>query len=96
LAQDFNHDGKDELLLAGNFYPVSPQQGRYSEDYGSIYKNQGKGNWAYVPNSTSGLYLEGQIKDLKPIEVNGSKWLIVGRNNDSVQVFSITDDFNPL
>ncbi len=96
LSKDFNHDGKDELLIAGNFYPVSTQQGRYSEDYGSLYQNQGKGNWTYIPNSISGLYLDGQIKELKIIEINGRDLLIVGRNNDFVQVLSFTDDFNPF
>lgn len=87
LIEDFNGDGNNEILLAGNFYPVAVQQGRYSEDYGSLYENHGKANWAYVPNKTTGLYLEGQIRDLKFISVKGDRILITARNNDTLQLF---------
>ncbi len=88
LVDDFNADGHDEILLAGNFYPVAIQQGRYSEDYGSLYVNHGNADWTYVPNKISGLYLEGQIRDIKFITIKEVRILIAARNNESLQLFN--------
>jgi len=52
MARDFDHDGSKDLLLAGNFYSLSPQLGKYDASYGLLLSLQ-KG--ANGPMQTDGF-----------------------------------------
>jgi len=48
VADDFDHDGHVDLLLGGNFYGVTPVQGRYDASYGLLLSGDGKGGFVPV------------------------------------------------
>ncbi len=73
-----------DLLTAGNFYEVTIERGRYDADYGTLLSNKGNGQFTPVPNPKSGIYLEGQVRDLETIDFQGNKFIIVARNNDTL------------
>ncbi len=86
---DFDNDGIQDIILGGNFYGVKPEEGRYDASYGAFLKGSGKGHFISVPTRESGLFLEGQIRDIKCIEMNKKSFLLVARNNAPLQFFSI-------
>jgi hypothetical protein len=43
--------------------------------------------FTYVPPAKSGIQVEGEVRDARVVQVNGSKCLLVGRNNASVLMF---------
>ena len=43
LADDFDGDGRMDLLLGGNFYGVTPVRGRYDASYGLLLRGDGAG-----------------------------------------------------
>ena len=83
VVKDFNHDGIVDILLAGNEYQAEVSTGRYDASYGVLLKGNGKGKFSYVPNTTSGVVMDGDVKDLKIIQLKGNKKMILAAVNDS-------------
>ncbi|MBX2954552.1 MAG: VCBS repeat-containing protein [Cyclobacteriaceae bacterium] len=83
---DYDGDNYQDLLLAGNFFEVNIQRGKYNSSYGSLLRNLGNGKFDGINNEFSGLYLNGQIRDIKTLKYRGKEILLLGRNNDSIQV----------
>ncbi|MBL0743625.1 VCBS repeat-containing protein [Chryseolinea sp. Jin1] len=89
VTEDFNHDGNLDVFVAGNFYPINIQMGRYDASYGTLLLGNGKGAFTAVPNKDSGACLKGEIRKLKPVKA-GERIQYVGfRNNDTLVSFSL-------
>ncbi len=87
LADDFDGDGNTDLLAAGNFYGVKPIRGRYDASYGLLMRGDGQGRFHPVDIDTSGLMIEGQVREMRFLErANGDRLIVVARNDDSLQV----------
>jgi hypothetical protein len=87
LMADICNDRNDEMLGGGNFYGVLPYEGRYDASNLWLLKCD-LNNWQIVPPYLSGFYLPGEIRDIKIVHsTNGSRYIIVARNNDSVKVY---------
>jgi enediyne biosynthesis protein E4 len=83
---DFDHDGKADILLGGNFFEAKPEIGRYDANYGLLLKGDGKGQFSVVPFAQSALHLRGAVRDFALVG-DKSRQLIVAQNNDAVRVF---------
>jgi hypothetical protein len=86
---DFNLDNKPDLLLAGNFYPINIQMGRYDASYGLVLTGDGKGNFHPVPAVQSGFSVKGETRSIRTIHVNGKVYYLAVRNNDTIIPFSL-------
>jgi enediyne biosynthesis protein E4 len=86
LYNDFDGDGKKDILTAGNFFPFRVQQGRCDASTGSLFKGDGKGSFETVNINATGLLLQGDIRDM--MEVKGEKGtvIIISKNNGALQV----------
>ncbi|GAA4417660.1 VCBS repeat-containing protein [Nibrella viscosa] len=86
---DYDGDGRTDLLLAGNFYDVLPELGRYDASYGLLLRgtgSRGTPSFEVVPSTTSGLMIRGQVRHLKRL---AQGQLIIAKNNDRVQVLTL-------
>ena len=88
VVNDFDGDGKQDILLGGNFYQSKPEAGIYDASYGLLLKGDGKGNFTAVKPQTSGIVIKGALRDLKEIKAGKSKLLIAAKNNDKTQVLN--------
>ncbi|HMI54946.1 MAG TPA: VCBS repeat-containing protein, partial [Gemmatimonadaceae bacterium] len=87
LAGDFDGDGKNDLVVGGNFYGVTPMLGRYDASYGLMMRGDGKGNLIPVDMEQSSLVIEGQVRDMKALRgARGQQLILVARNGESVRV----------
>ncbi len=86
LPDDFDGDGIADLILGGNLYAVKPELGRYDASHGLFLKGKGDGSFHPVPENQSGIYIEGEIRDMKKIKMGNKNSVLVGRNNDTVIV----------
>lgn len=87
LARDFDGDGHVDLLLGGNQHGVPPMLGRYDASYGLLLRGRGDASFVPVDLAESGVAIEGQVRDLKPMRHAGGGWLIaVARNGDRLQL----------
>ncbi|HEY9045107.1 MAG TPA: VCBS repeat-containing protein [Ohtaekwangia sp.] len=84
LIEDFNHDNKPDILLAGNFYPVNIQMSRYDASYGLLLTGDGKGNFHALPSIQSGFSVKGETRALRKLTVKGRSYYIAVRNNDTI------------
>jgi len=88
-VKDIDRDGFEDIILGGNLYGVKPEVGRYDASQGAFLKGSGNGNFLSIPTRETGLFLDGQIRDIKIIQVKGREMLMVARNNDRPQFFLI-------
>lgn len=94
VVQDFTGDGIDDILLAGNYFPLRVQQGRCDAGQGLLLKGNGKAGYVPLPATQSGLFLTGDIRRLmavptntglsKPGESTRGTLLVAARNNGAV------------
>ncbi len=85
MARDFDGDGTVDLLLGGNFYGVTPVYGRYDAGYGLYLRGAGDGSFSAEAMSTSGVAVDGEVRDLKVVRGPGGRVSVaVARNNDTL------------
>ena len=90
-VNDFNGDGKADIISGGNFYGVSPFEGRYDASYVDVLvSDKTKGELQPLPSYKSGLWVKGEVRDIKVIKGKGNKRLIaVAVNNNKIHFFRI-------
>ena len=86
---DFDGDGNKDLLLAGNLSEVKPEIGKYDASYGVCLLGDGRGGFNFVPNRELDLYLNGQVRDMEPINLGKKNILLVAKNNDMVEALEV-------
>jgi hypothetical protein len=87
LADDFDGDGLTDLIVAGNFYGVTPVQGRYDASYGSFLRGDGRGGFTPVDMEVSGLVIDGQTRKLALLrDASGRRRVVVAKNNDFMKI----------
>ncbi|NJK84085.1 MAG: hypothetical protein HC912_10085 [Saprospiraceae bacterium] len=82
-----NADGSQDILIAGNFYSVKPEFGRYDANYGVWLQGNGKGDFQAIPAQYSGFRTTGEVRDLAEIKVKGRRYLLVAQSNEQLLVF---------
>ena len=87
LLDDFTGDGKKELLIAGNFYPLRVSLGRMDASRGMLLS--WKDGAFEILDKGKNLWLQGDIRDIGPLRFNnGSRRLIISRNNDTADIYA--------
>ncbi|WP_051947345.1 VCBS repeat-containing protein [Muricauda sp. MAR_2010_75] len=86
---DFNNDGFIDILMGGNLFEVKPEVGRYDASYGVCLLNQEGKGFKTVPNREISLKLEGQVRDIEQINLNGQNVLLIAKNNEKVEALSV-------
>ncbi len=83
---DYNGDKLPDLMLTGNYFDNQTEWGRYDANYGQIYLNKGKNQFQFIPSKTSGLFVKGQVRNLKKMNIKGKNAFVLAKNDDKVQV----------
>ncbi|MCK8491559.1 VCBS repeat-containing protein [Spirosoma sp. RP8] len=88
---DYDGDGRTDLALAGNFFDVLPEIGRYDASYGVILRNEGKAKqhsvkYTSINPAVSGFFVRGQVRRMKRL---AQGQLILAKNNDRAQLFTL-------
>jgi hypothetical protein len=86
LTDDFNHDGKIDVLAGGNFYGVAPFEGRYDAMPLTMGWGNGLGDFRCDLPYPDALLITGQVRDMKLLQLTKrrSPLLVLGRNHDSL------------
>ncbi|MGY4386634.1 hypothetical protein ACVWYN_003690 [Pedobacter sp. UYP24] len=82
---DYNKDGNKDLLLCGNMNKARLKFGKSDANFGVLLKNDGKGNFTYVPQTASGFKLQGDIRSALLIKDK----LLFGVNQSSITAYQL-------
>lgn len=89
--EDFDNDGKLDLLTGGNFYRAKPEVGIYAATFGLYLQGDGTGNFKFIPPKKSGVNIPGEIRDFTSLKIGGKQKIIVIRNNENVLSYTINN-----
>lgn len=89
LTHDVDGDGHLDIILAGNIYETDPEITRFDAGNGLWLKGDGNGNFTPVSAFDSGFLAPKDVKTLRLIKSPNSYRVLVGNNNDSLEVYSI-------
>ncbi|MEX2600251.1 MAG: VCBS repeat-containing protein [Balneolaceae bacterium] len=85
LADDVDGDGNIDLLVGGNLTEASIRRGLYNASYGLLLKGDGQGGFNPVSSNKSGIFVKGQIRDIKKIKrPEGRDIYLIARNSDKI------------
>lgn len=88
-AEDVNQDGNVDVIVGGNFEGSNMYQARYDGFHGLVLLNDGKANFRASYPTQNGLFVNGDVRDIKTIKLaNAKKALVFAKNNDKLQWFS--------
>jgi len=88
LKYDFNSDGNEDILLAGNYFGVTPYQGKFDSFSGGIIQNNEK----VISAQKTGVNFYGKaVKGLNIIKIEDIKYLLVTINNDEIELYEISN-----
>lgn len=79
---DFDEDGLQDIMLAGNDFNISTQLGRLDAGQGLVLLNEGNGS--FIKSSKHKPQIKGQARAISDIVINNERCLVIGRNNDSL------------
>jgi hypothetical protein len=84
ISRDSEGEDAPNVILGGNFYGVTPRQGRYDASYGTILQRDERGTWEVLSPVQSNLYLHGGVRNFSLLNgPNGQHRLLVARNDDN-------------
>ena len=90
LTGDYNRDGKTDILLAGNFFDVLTEIGRYDANYGLLLLGDNKLNFTATKPERTGFFVRGQVRRMQSARgANGGQFIVLAKNNDKAQVFAV-------
>jgi enediyne biosynthesis protein E4 len=88
VAEDFDGDGKTDILMGGNFYESKPEVGIYDASYGVFLKGDGNGAFVSIPCRTSGLLSKGAVRDIVVVKNKDAQIALISKNDDTLQIIS--------
>ena len=90
LTDDYNNDGKKDILVAGNLFVSEAETPRNDASIG-LLMTQTNDNFQSISLNVSGFLADKDVKNMKSIIINGKKCILVANNNDELQVFKINN-----
>ncbi len=92
IYDDFDNDGLDDMIIAGNLYNTEMEIPRNDAGQGLFLKGDGKGGFQVIRGYDSGIFIPGDVKKLKSIKLgegpSASNGVIAGVNNNYLRLIT--------
>ena len=90
LSEDFDGDGKLDVLMVGNDYGTDVSVGRYDACNGLMLRGNGKGNFSALSILQSGWFVPGNAKSLVKLRSSNGQCLVAAsQNRDKLRIFEM-------
>lgn len=88
LVEDFDGDGIQDLLIAGNLFNAEIETTRADASVGVFYKGEKNNLFGKQLNpNESGFFAPHDVKDIQSIRINNKPSVLVGINNNALYFF---------
>ncbi|MEO1450052.1 MAG: VCBS repeat-containing protein, partial [Bacteroidota bacterium] len=95
--QDLDQDGRQDLILGGNFFGLKPEVGRFDAHRGLVLMGTPDQTFAPLNPSESGLWWEGEVRDLLWLDNIGTHGsLLVARNDAEMLSYPLSTRKSPV
>lgn len=88
LVNDYNHDGNNEILVAGNLFASEAETPRNDASIGLLIENNENGLHS-VSLKKSGFLAKKDVKKMKEITIAGQQCILIANNNDALQIVEV-------
>ena len=89
LITDINGDGRKDLVMGGNLTHFQPQFSRIDASYGHVLLNMGNRKWSYISSEESGIWVKGDVRDIKEININNKRNFIFLPNDEFPYMYTL-------
>lgn len=89
VAEDFNRDGNQDILLAGNFTSYRVQLGRSDASNGLLLMGTRDGGFSMVNPRASGFFADGDIRSMIAMRSGGKTLILCGVNDEYLKIFKV-------
>ena len=96
MVEDFNKDGKKDILIAGNKFDVEVETTPADGSPGVFLKGVGNLNYQGTKPLESGFFVPYNVKDMQAVRTKKGTSILVSANNDSLRVFAAKELSNNL
>ncbi|WP_431162909.1 VCBS repeat-containing protein [Flagellimonas beolgyonensis] len=89
VSKDLNADGYEDLILAGNIYETEVETPRLDAISGLVLLSNQKDGYKPQSFKKSGLYLDGNVKDIELLHTKENEYILATRNNAKTMVYKL-------
>ncbi len=89
LIEDFDSDGYEDLLLAGNLFSSEVETKRNDAGIGQLLLGNSTGEFTPVPYAQSGLRLDKDVKNMSTLKTSKKRILLIANNNDALEIYKL-------
>lgn len=87
LFKDFDGDNINDFLMAGNNHQSEVETTRADAGIGIFLKGTNNGEFSYVPNRNTGIYIDNDVRALAYLKTIQGHQILVINNNSKHQIF---------
>ncbi len=89
VFKDLDKDGYNDIILAGNLYEMEVETPRLDAISGLVLRSNGKDGYEAVPYASTGLYLNGNSKNITWVSLANGDFLLDAVNNDRLNAYKL-------
>ena len=91
---DVNQDGFEDAIIAGNIYDMEVETPRLDGGSGMVLLSNQVDGYTVASAAETGLFIDGDVKDLELVDIDGVAYLVAGRNGGLLSVFKVGQQQN--
>ncbi len=92
VSADLNGDANRDIITSGNLYPFRVQIGPLDASIGLVLQGNGKGNFSPILYDSTGLFIDGDVRNMIGIHNKKGLLLVAAKNNGNVQLVQYQRD----
>ncbi|MEO6960450.1 MAG: VCBS repeat-containing protein [Puia sp.] len=92
VSADLNGDANRDIITSGNLYPFRVQIGPLDASIGLVLQGNGKGHFSPILYDSTGLFIDGDVRNMIGIHNKKGLLLVAAKNNGNVQLVQYQRD----
>ncbi|MBS9461058.1 VCBS repeat-containing protein [Flagellimonas sp. 389] len=89
LIADFDLDGVKDIVMGGNLFASEVETPRADAGHGMFLKGLNNKTFETKTPQETGLFMDGDVKDLATITIQGKPYILVAQNNDFLKFITV-------